>query len=120
MLNLSGSSSGLQTNFHFLLFNLVSFILGAGNDLSHKAKSVSPDLRTALISLTCGAGWTSEAGKAAVAHAMTEWSERLYRYGTGVYYNEPKLLPAELEGKVFIETMRYKKKAEFHPANDHL
>ena len=92
------------------VFQFSFFILGAGNNPSHEAKSVSPDLRTALISLTCGAGWASEAGNAAVAHAMTEWSKRLYRYGTGVYYNEPDYCLQNWKVK-FLETMRYDKKS---------
>ncbi len=52
-------------------------------------KSVSPDLRTGRVSLTCAGVWGGEDGNAEAAYYATQWGAKLYKHGTGVYYNEP-------------------------------
>ena len=50
---------------------------------------MSPDLRTGLMSFTCGGVWFDRAKDKKAAKAMTDYASILYKYGKGVYYNEP-------------------------------
>ena len=53
------------------------------------ATSASPDFRNGLVSLVCYAGWLSSANDEEVISEVVRYgNERMYQFGTGVYYNE--------------------------------
>ncbi len=52
---------------------------------------MSPDLRTASLSVVCGAGfWEDPAQDGPIARNLYAWAEgELYKHGQGVHFNEP-------------------------------
>ena len=66
------------------------FAPGAANVPSHDGKSVSPDLRTARMSYSCGSSWGEDTRDDVIPNKLVHYAKTdFYKYGTGVYYNEP-------------------------------
>ena len=68
------------------------------------ATSASPEFRNGLVSLVCYAGWYSPANDEEVISEVVRYgNERMYQYGTGVYYNENDYYLQNWQVSLFIE-----------------
>ena len=64
-------------------------MIGKAKEFLSSSSAVSPDLRNAKWSLSCGTVWGSTSEKAETMEVTRDWKNELYKYGKGVYYNEP-------------------------------
>ena len=64
-------------------------ISGEVKEFSEDSSSVGPDLRKALVSLSCGSAWVDADKDCDAEKFMSAFSRDLHKHGRGSYYNEP-------------------------------